>query len=142
VKPKLIITGAILIVGVLIFLPDTIDLLPDQRTIVDSVKNDLGNMQASAAESVDNTIDNSVNSVNTKIDDIKQSSQEFLSDQIPPQFGENPFFEEFGKQAPSPELVERHGNPQIVIPSVITTPEIQTISFETLSLVTEKQDIV
>ena len=75
------------------------DLLPNQNTIVDSVKNDLGNMQASAAESVDNTIDNSVNSVNTKIDDITQSSQEFLSDQIPPQFGEYTFFGEFGKKS-------------------------------------------
>ena len=143
-KPKLIITGAILIVGVLIFLPDTMDLLPNQNIIVDSVKNDLGNIQAGASESVGNTIDNSLDSVNTQIDGIKQSSQDFISAQIPSQFNEYEFFGVFGEQTSPPDLSERHSsNPnsqgKIIIPSVITTPEIQTISFETLSLVTEKQ---
>jgi len=151
-KPKLMITGAILIVGVLIFLPDTMDLLPNQNIIVDSVKNDLGNIQTGASESVGNTIDTSLDSVNTQIDDIKQSSQDFISAQIPSQFNEYEFFGVFGEQTSPPDSSERHtsnpnntnnpnsqGNTQIIIPTVITTPEIQTISFETLSLVTEKQ---
>jgi len=56
------------------------------------------------------------------------------------------FFGEFGEQTSSPgsdasrSSSSSQENVQIVIPSVITTPVSQTISFETLSLVTEKQN--
>jgi hypothetical protein len=150
-KVKLAITGIILIVGVIVFLPQTMDLIPNPPSVIDSVKKDLSDIQDDAIEQVEGTIENSIDSVNTGIDDFKESSQEFLSTQVVPEkiipieYEEEIFYGKLQEETAPQEKVERHGSSpstkggKIAVPTVITTPETQTISFETLSLVTEKQ---
>ncbi|MFB5597449.1 MAG: hypothetical protein ACE5RJ_00305 [Nitrosopumilaceae archaeon] len=154
-KVKLAITGVILIVGVIVFLPQTMDLIPNPPTVIDSVKEDLSGIQEDTIEQVEGTIETSIDSVNSRINDFTESSQEFLSTQVAPkkiipiEYEEKTFFGKLQEEETTQEQVERHGSSSgsvsstkggaIAIPTVITTPETQTISFETLSLVTEKQ---
>ena len=149
-KIKLVIIGAVIIFGVVAFLPQTMDLIPNPPSIIDSVKNDLSDIQDDAIEQVEGTIEGSIDSVNTSIENLRESSQEFLSTQvvpeaiIPVEYEEETFY---GKllEAPTNEKAERHGTGpntkggSLAVPTVITTPQTQTISYETLSLVTEKQ---
>ncbi len=149
-KTRLIIIGAVVIFGVVAFLPQTMDLIPNPPSIIDSVKNDLSDIQDDAIEQVEGTIEGSIDSVNTSIENLRESSQEFLSTQvipeaiIPVEYKEEIFYGKLQDES-TQEKVERHGSSPstkgglIAVPTVITTPQIQTISFETLSLVTEKQ---
>jgi len=148
-KTKLVIIGAVLIVGMVAFLPQTMDLIPNPPSVIDSVKKDLSDIQDDAIEKVEGTIEGSIDSVNTNIDNLKESSQEFLSTQVTPEAIIPIQYEEifYGKlqEESTQEKVERHGSSPstsgvpTAVPTVITTPQTQTISFETLSLVTEKQ---
>jgi len=149
-KTKLVIIGAVLIVGMVAFLPQTMDLIPNPPSIIDSVKKDLSDIQDDAIEKVEGTIEGSIDSVNTNIENLRESSQEFLSTQVTPeaiipiQYEEQGFFGKLQEESTQAQ-VERHGsgssssNGPRAVPTVITTPQTQTISFETLSLVTEKQ---
>jgi hypothetical protein len=149
-KVELVIIGIILIAGAIVFLPQTMDLIPNPPSIIDSVKKDLSDIQDDAIEQVEDTIENSIDSVNTGIDGFTESSQEFLSTQvvpeqiIPTEYEEEIFFGKLQEET-TQESVERHGSTSgtkggtVAVPTVITTPETQTISFETLSLITEKQ---
>jgi len=149
-KIKLVIIGAVLIFGVVAFLPQTLDLIPNPPSIIDSVKKDLSDIQDDTVEKVEGTVEGSIDSVSTSIENLRESSQEFLSTQVVPEaiipidYEEETFY---GKllEAPTQEKTERHGTGpstkggSAAVPTVITTPQTQTISFETLSLVTEKQ---
>ena len=152
-KVKLAITGVVLIVGAIVFLPQTMDLIPNPPSVIDSVKNDLSDIQEDAIEQVEGTIENSIDSVNTRIDGFTESSQEFLSTQVTPEkiipieYEEETFFGKLQEET-TQESVERHGSGSgsasstrgtTAVPTVITTSDTQTISFETLSLVSEKQ---
>ena len=147
---KLAITGVILIVGTIVFLPQTMDLIPNPPTVIDSVKEDLSDIQKDAIEQVEGTIETSVDTVNSRIDDFTESSQEFLSTQVTPEkiipieYEEEIFYGKIKEEETTQEKVERHGNGSpgktgIAVPTVITTPETQTITYETLTLLTEKQ---
>jgi len=149
-KIKLVIIGAVLIFGVVAFLPQTLDLIPNPPSIIDSVKKDLSDIQDDTVEKVEGTVEGSIDSVSTSIENLRESSQEFLSTQVVPEAIIPVEYEEeifYGKllEAPTQEKVERHGTGpstkggSAAVPTVITTPQTQTISFETLSLVTEKQ---
>ncbi len=149
-KIKLAITGVILIVGAIAFLPQTMDLIPNPPTVVDTVKEDLSDIQEDAIEQVEGTIETSIDSVNSRIDDFTKSSQEFLSTQVTPEkiipieYEEEIFYGKLQEEETIQEPVERHGSGPtkggaIAVPTVITTPETQTISYETLTLLTEKQ---
>lgn len=151
-KIKLVITAVILVVGVIAFLPQTMDLIPNPPTVIDSVKNDLTDIQEDAIKKVEGTIGNSIDSVSSGIDDFTQSSQEFLSTQVTPEkivpakFEEEIFYGKLQEEETIPqEKIERHGSAPstkggtVAVPTVITTPETQTISYETLTLLTEKQ---
>lgn len=146
---KLVIIGAVVIVGAVAFLPQTMDLIPNPPSIIDSIKKDLSDVQGDAIGQVEGAIEGSIDSVNTNIENLKESSQEFLSTQVVPEAIIPLQYEEifYGKllEGPAQAKVERHGSPSnpsgvpVAVPTVITTPLTQTISFETLSLVTEKQ---
>lgn len=151
-KIKLIIAGVIIIAGAIVFLPQTMDLIPNTPPIIDSVKKDLSGIQKDTIKQVEGTLETSIDSVNSKIDDFTQSSQEFLSTQvapkkaIPTQYEEETFYGKLQEDENIPqEKVVRHGNNPstkggtVAVPTVITTPETQTISYETLTLLTEKQ---
>ncbi len=148
-KTRLIIIGAVVIFGVVAFLPQTMDLIPNPPSIIDSVKNDLSDIQDDAIEKVEGTIEGSIDSVNTSIENLRESSQEFLSTQVIPEAIIPLQYEEifYGKllEGPTQAKIERHGTGSstsgvpVAVPTVITTPQTQTISYETLSLVTEKQ---
>ena len=150
-KVKLAITGIILIVGAIVFLPQTMDLIPNPPTVIDSVKEDLSDIQKDAIDQVEGTIESSIDSVNSRFDDFSESSQEFLSTQVTPEkiipieYDEEIFYGKIQEEEPTQEKIERHGSSPskksgtVAVPTVITTPETQTISYETLSLVTEKQ---
>ena len=146
---KLVIIGAVVIVGAVAFLPQTMDLIPNPPSIIDSIKKDLSDVQGDAIGQVEGAIEGSIDSVNTNIENLKESSQEFLSTQVIPEAIVPLQYEEifYGKlqEESTPANVERHGSSPsttgvpTAVPTVITTPLTQTISFETLSLVTEKQ---
>ncbi len=146
---KLVIIGAVVIVGAVAFLPQTMDLIPNPPSIIDSIKKDLSDVQGDAIEQVEGAIEGSIDSVNTNIENLKESSQEFLSTQVVPEAIIPLQYEEifYGKllEGPTQAKIERHGTGSstsgvpVAVPTVITTPLTQTISFETLSLVTEKQ---
>jgi len=150
-KTRLIIIGAVVIFGVVAFLPQTMDLIPNPPSIIDSVKNDLSDIQDDAIEKVEGTIEGSIDSVNTSIENLRESSQEFLSTQVIPEAIIPVGYEEifYGKllEGPTQAKIERHGTGSstsasgvpVAVPTIITTPQTQTISYETLSLVTEKQ---
>jgi len=144
-KVKLAIAGSIFLVGAILFLPQTMDLFPNTPTIIDSIKKDISGIQKDAVNQVESGIDKSINSANNQIDNIKESSEDFLSTQglpeetIPTQFGE--FFGKIEETIQPQQAIERHGSSSKSIPAgvplVTTTPQTQTISYETLSLVTE-----
>ena len=148
-KTRLIIIGAVVIVGAVAFLPQTMDLIPNPPSIIDSIKKDLSDVQGDAIGQVEGAIEGSIDSVNTNIENLKESSQEFLSTQVVPEAIIPLQYEEifYGKllEGPTQAKIERHGTGSstsgvpVAVPTVITTPLTQTISFETLSLVTEKQ---
>jgi len=131
---KLVIIGAVVIVGAVAFLPQTMDLIPNPPSIIDSVKNDLSDIQDDAIEKVEGTIEGSIDSVKV------------IPEAIIPVGYEEIFY---GKllEGPTQAKIERHGTGSsastsgvpVAVPTVITTPQTQTISYETLSLVTEKQ---
>jgi len=149
-KIKLVIIGAVVIFGAVAFLPQTMDLIPNPPSIIDSVKKDLSDVQGDAIGQVEEAIEGSIDSVSTNIENLRESSQEFLSTQvipeaiIPIQYEEEIFYGKL-KEESTQEKVERHGSSPstrgvpTAVPTVIITPQTQTISFETLSLVTEKQ---
>jgi len=149
-KIRLVIIGAVVIFGLVAFLPQTMELIPNPPSIIDSVKNDLSDIQDDAIEKVEGTIEGSIDSVNTSIKNLRESSQEFLSTQvipeaiIPVEYEEEIFYGELLEES-TQEKVERHGSSPstkgvpTAVPTVITTPQTQTISYETLSLLTEKQ---
>jgi len=148
---KLVIIGAVLIVGIVAFLPQTMDLIPNPPSIIDSVKKDLSDIQDDAIEKVEGTIEDSIDSVNTNIDNLKESSQEFLSTQVTPEaiipieYEEEIFYGKLQGETTQGQVISQGGSSggssssKSAVPTVITTPQTQTISFETLSLVTEKQ---
>lgn len=68
--------------GAFLFFPETMDLFPNAPTLVDSLKADFGNAQDSTIQQVnkiDKTIDDSIVSVNNKVDELKETSQDVLS---------------------------------------------------------------
>jgi len=149
---KLVIIGAVLIVGIVAFLPQTMGLIPNPPSVIDSVKKDLSDIQDDAIEKIEGTIEDSIDSVNTNIDNLKESSQEFLSTQVTPEaiipieYEEEIFYGKLQGETTQGQVVNHGGssggsssNSKSAVPTVITTPLTQTISFETLSLVTEKQ---
>jgi len=147
---KLVIIGAVVIVGAVAFLPQTMDLIPNPPSIIDSIKKDLSDVQGDAIGQVEEAIEGSIDSVNTNIENLRESSQEFLSTQVIPEAIIPVGYEEeifYGKllEGPTQAKIERHGTGSstsgvpVAVPTVITTPQTQTISYETLSLVTEKQ---
>ncbi len=148
---KLVIVGAVLIVGIVAFLPQTMDLIPNPPSVIDSVKKDLSDIQDDAIEKIEGTIEDSIDSVNTNIDNLKESSQEFLSTQVTPEaiipieYEEEIFYGKLQGEAAQGRVGGQGGGSggsssgKSAVPTVITTPQTQTISFETLSLVTEKQ---
>ncbi len=146
---KLVIIGAVVIVGAVAFLPQTMDLIPNPPSIIDSIKKDLSDVQGDAIGQVEGAIEGSIDSVNTNIENLRESSQEFLSTQVIPEAIIPVGYEEifYGKllEGPTQAKIERHGTGSstsgvpVAVPTVITTPQTQTISYETLSLVTEKQ---
>ena len=146
-KIKLAIAGSIFVVGAILFMPQTTDLFPNTPTIIDSIKKDLSSIQDNAVNQVEGSIDNSIDSANNQIDNIKESSEDFLSTQglpeniIPTQFGE--FFGKIEETTEPQQAVQRHGSSGRSVPAgvpmVTTTPQSQTISYETLSLVTESE---
>ena len=117
-----------------------------QQSLIQS-KKDLSSIQDNAVNQVEGSIDNSIDSANNQIDNIKESSEDFLSTQglpeniIPTQFGE--FFGKIEETTEPQQAVQRHGSSSRSIPAgvpmVTTTPQSQTISYETLSLVTESE---
>ena len=148
-KVKLAIAGSIFLVGAILFMPQTMDLFPNTPTIIDSIKKDISAIQNDAVNQVEGSIDNSIDSANNQIDNIKESSGDFLSTQglpdniIPTQFGE--FFGKIEEKTESQQSVKRQGsgNSRSVpagVPMVTTTPQTQTISYETLALMTEKEE--
>lgn len=148
-KVKIAIAGSIFIVGAILFMPQTMDLFPNAPTIIDSIKDDFSGIKEDTINQVEDGIDNSINSANNQIDDIKDSSENFLSTQgfpeqiIPTQFEE--IF--FGKieETEAQQSIKRKGSGSsgtsipAGVPIVTTTPLTQTISYETLMLVTEKE---
>jgi len=148
---KLVIIGAVLIVGIVAFLPQTMDLIPNPPSVIDSVKKDLSDIQDDAIEKVEGTIEDSIDSVNTNIDNLKESSQEFLSTQVTPEaiipieYEEEIFYGKLQGEAAQGRVGGQGGGSgssssgKSAVPTVITTPLTQTISFETLSLISEKQ---
>lgn len=150
-KVKIAIAGSIFLVGAILFMPQTMDLFPNTPTIIDSITKDISGIQKDTINQVEGGIDKSINSANNQIDNIKESSQDFLSTQelpdriIPTQF-EEIFFGKIEEKQEAQQSIKRKGsgNSQSVpagVPIVITTPQTQTISYETLSLVTEKEGI-
>ncbi|MDX1533794.1 MAG: hypothetical protein R3230_06295 [Nitrosopumilaceae archaeon] len=149
-KVKIAIAGSIFLVGVILFMPQTMDLFPNAPTVIDSIKKDVTGIQKDAFNQVEDGIDKSVSSANNQIDNIKESSEGFLSTQgipeniIPTQF-EEVFFGKIKEENNPQQSVKRHGNGNsrnsvpAGVPIVTTTPQTQTISYETLSLVTEKE---
>ena len=148
-KVKIAIAGSIFLVGAILFMPQTIDLFPNTPTIIDSIKKDISAIQNDAVNQVEGGIDNSIDSANNQIDNLKESSEDFLSTQglpeniIPTQFGE--FFGKIEEKTEPQQSVERHGSgtsksAPAGVPIVTTTPQTQTISYETLALMTEKEE--
>ena len=147
-KVKLAIAGSIFLVGAILFMPQTTDLFPNTPTIIDSIKKDLSSIQNNAVNQAEGSINNSIDSANNQIDNIKESSEDFLSTQglpeniIPTQFGE--FFGKIEETTKPQQSVERHGSSGRSVPAgvpvVTTTPQTQTISYETLALMTEKEE--
>ena len=76
-KIKLAIMGGILLIGAILFMPQTLDLFPNAPEVFDSAKKDISGIQKEVLDS----IDNSINSANGQIDNIKESSKDFLSTQ-------------------------------------------------------------
>ena len=76
-KIQLAIIGGIFLAGAMLFMPQTLDLFPSAPEVFDSVKTDISGIQQEAFDS----IDNSINSANSQIDNIKESSKNFLSTQ-------------------------------------------------------------
>lgn len=155
-KIQLAIVASILVLGGFLFLPGTNDIIPSGRNLIDYIGNNVGEVSKQTVEKIGGTVDSSINTVNNKITDIKDSSEEFLSKQnipniIPTKLEEAELEEiEFhGKLSEKPEFppaVSRHANgagssstSTTNSPTVVTTPQTQTISYETLSLITEKQ---
>ena len=126
------------------------DLFPNTPTIIDSIKKDISAIQNDAVNQVEGGIDNSIDSANNQIDNIKESSEDFLSTQglpeniIPTQF-EEVFFGKIKEDADTQQSVKRHGSGTSKnsvpagVPMVTTTPQTQTISYETLALMTIKK---
>ena len=73
-KIKLAITGGIFLAGIILFMPQTLDLFPNAPEVFDSVKKDISGIQ----EKVLDSIDNSIKSANSQIDNIKESSKDFF----------------------------------------------------------------
>ncbi|RDJ32003.1 MAG: hypothetical protein DWQ18_00325 [Crenarchaeota archaeon] len=155
-KVQIAIVCSILVVGGFLFMPGAIDVIPGGQNLVDYIENNVGEVPKQTVEKIGGTVDSSINTVNNKITDIKDSSEEFLSKQnipniIPTKLEDEELEEiEFhGKLEDKPEFppaVSRHangaGSPSASTtnaPTVVTTPQTQTISYETLSLITEKQ---
>lgn len=147
-KVKIAIAGSIFLVGAILFMPQTMDLFPNAPTIIDTIKNDFSGIKDDTINQVEEGIDNSIDSANNQIDNIKESSEDFLSTQglpdqiIPTQFEEIFFGKIEEKEAQ--QSVKRKGSGSSTsvpagVPIVTTTPQTQTISYETLSLVTEKE---
>jgi len=84
-KIKLVIIGAVVIFGAVAFLPQTMDLIPNPPSIIDSVKKDLSDVQGDAIGQVEEAIEGSIDSVHTNIENLRVSSQEFLSTQVIPE---------------------------------------------------------
>ena len=76
-KIQLAIMGGIFIVGVILFMPQTLDLFPNVTEVFDSAKTDVSQIQ----QEVFDNIDNSINSASSQIDNLKESSKNFLSTQ-------------------------------------------------------------
>ena len=149
-KVKIAIAGSIFLVGAILFMPQTMDLFPNTPTIIDSIKKDISAIQNDAVNQVEGGIDNSIDSANNQIDNIKESSEDFLSTQglpeniIPTQF-EEVFFGKIKEDADPQQSIKRQGSGHSKsvpagVPMVTTTPQTQTISYETLALMTEKEE--
>ena len=147
-KVKIAIAGSIFLVGAILFMPQTMDLFPNAPTIIDTIKNDFSGIKDDTINQVEEGIDNSIDSANNQLDEIKESSEDFLSTQglpdqiIPTQFEEIFFGKIEEKEAQ--QSIKRKGSGSSTsvpagVPIVTTTPQTQTISYETLSLVTEKE---
>lgn len=69
-------------IGAFLFLPETIGLFPNATTLSDSLKKDFGNVQESTLDKVgeiDQTIDGSINTMTSTVDEIKQTSKDLVS---------------------------------------------------------------
>ena len=81
-KIKLAIIGAILVTGVVLFMPETLGLFPEAPIFIDSIKKDFGSVQNSTIEKVDSieeTLDQSIETVSNTVDDLKDTSTDLLS---------------------------------------------------------------
>jgi hypothetical protein len=73
-KIKLLIIGAVIITGFIMFMPSmNIDLFPEPPATVGAVKSDLKVLQNSTMNIVTDGVDDSLDFVNDKIDDLKGS---------------------------------------------------------------------
>lgn len=148
-KVQLAIISVIVITGVVLFMPNTSDLMPKIPDIFDSVKKDLKNVRQNSQNVIESKTSNSIDSINEQFNDLKETSSSLLSSEnlpnsIMPTIFEETFFGKIKEDSFAPQQsVHRSGGgiskSSSLIPQVVTTQDTQTISFETLSLVTEKQ---
>lgn len=80
-KAKIAITCGILFAGGILFLPQIMDVLPDESPDIDSVKTDLLAARADAFGLVEQGVDDSVSFADSQLDGIKESSENLLSAQ-------------------------------------------------------------
>lgn len=153
---KLVIIGAVLLGGGIIFSNEINQLLPEFSTnIFDSAKKDLNQMKDSTIQTTETTIGSGVKTVSDGVNDFAESTAEQLSEGVK-DLGESALqVISFGgilgdSQEANSESTERHAtisssketNPTSISASSPTTivTKTQTIqTFETLSLVTSQQ---
>jgi len=153
---KLVILGAVLLGGGIIFVSEINQLLPEFSTdIFDSAKKDLNQMKDSTIQTTEETIGAGAKAVSEGVNDFAESSAEQLSEGVK-DLGESTLqVISFGgilgdSQEANSESTERHAtisssketNPTSVSsssPTTIVTKTRTTQTFETLSLKTTQQ---
>ncbi len=80
-KAKIAIAGGILLVGAILFLPQTLDLFPDAPELVTSLKNDMYDVQRDTVDGIQSGVDSSIEFTNEKVQELQESSKDILSTQ-------------------------------------------------------------
>jgi len=164
---KVIIIGVVVIGGIFLFLPNHLNPFPNVPDVADTIKQDLTDLTKKTGDGLDDAMDTSLSFANDKIDNLKKSSEDFLSKQdkidekTPTNLEENIFFGKIKEgeitEPQQPEVKGSGGggggsssggsstksnNGKIsppTIPIIIQTPTPSKIPFDTLSLITKKQ---